>query len=67
MNITEALNQLVAGKDLSQTETAGVFQLIMTGEATPAQIGAFLAAIRLNGDSPQEFAGAATSMRELST
>ena len=67
MNITEALNQLVAGKDLSQTETAGVFQLIMTGEATPAQIGAFLAAIRVKGETPQEIAGAATTMRELST
>ena len=44
MNITEALAALVEHRDLSQEETSQVFNQIMTGEATPAQIGAFLAA-----------------------
>ena len=67
MNITDALNKLVAGEDLSQSQTQSIFELIMTGEATPAQIGAFLAAIRVKGETPEEIAGAATTMRSLST
>ena len=67
MNIQEALAVLVEGKDLDQTQTQEVFELIMTGEATPAQIGAFLAAIRVKGETPEEIAGAAQVMRALST
>ena len=67
MNIQTALQALVEGKDLSRAETEEVFQLIMTGEATPAQIGAFLAAIRVKGETPEEMAGAATVMRSLAT
>ena len=67
MNIQEALAVLVDGKDLDQTQTQEVFELIMTGEATPAQIGAFLAAIRVKGETPEEIAGAAQVMRALST
>lgn len=67
MNIQDALAVLVDGKDLDQTQTQEVFELIMTGEATPAQIGAFLAAIRVKGETPEEIAGAAQVMRALST
>ena len=67
MNIQEALTEIVAGKDLSQQQTQDVFQLIMSGEATPAQIGAFLAAIRVKGETPEEIAGAALVMRSLAT
>ena len=67
MNIQEALGLIVEGQNLSREETQAVFQLIMTGEATPAQIGAFLAAIRVKGETPEEIAGAATVMRSLST
>ncbi len=67
MDIKTALEKIVAGEDLSQTETAAVFHLIMSGEATPAQIGAFLAAIRVKGETAAEIAGAASTMRELST
>lgn len=67
MDIKEALERIVAGSDLSQDETASVFHLIMSGEATPAQIGAFLAAIRVKGETPEEIAGAASTMRKLST
>jgi len=46
--------------DMSQ-----VMQQVMTGEATPAQIGALLAALRMKGESVDEVAGAAIVMREL--
>ncbi len=67
MNIQEALAVLVDGKNLSQQDTTEIFQLIMSGDATPAQIGAFLAAIRVKGETPEEIAGAATTMRALSS
>lgn len=67
MNIPEALAVLVEGNDLSMAQTQDVFTLIMSGEATPAQIGAFLAAIRVKGETAEEIAGAALVMRSLST
>ena len=67
MDIKGALERIVAHGDLSQEESAQVFMQIMSGEATPAQIGAFLAAIRVKGETPAEMAGAATTMRALST
>lgn len=67
MDIQQALAALVDHKDLSREDTESVFRQIMTGEATPAQIGALLAAIRVKGETPEEIAGAASVMRELST
>ncbi len=67
MNITEALEEIVSGHDLDQDSTAEVFHIIMTGEATPAQIGAFLIGMRLKGETAEELAGAALTMRKLST
>ena len=66
MNIQDALTKLVDRQDLSMTETQAVFATIMSGEATPGQIGAFLAAIRVKGETAEEIAGAALTMRELS-
>ena len=67
MNIPEALAQIVEGQHLSQTNAADVFNQIMSGEATPGQIGALLAALRVKGETPEEIAGAALTMRNLST
>lgn len=67
MDIKGALARIVEGGDLTQDESAAVFQEIMTGVATPAQMGAFLAAIRVKGETPAELAGAALTMRALST
>ena len=67
MNIPEALAQIVAGKNLSQDDAAAVFQQIMSGEATPGQIGALLTGLRVKGETAQEIAGAALTMRALST
>ncbi len=67
MDIPAALQKIVEGSDLSQAEAAAVFHSIMSGDATPAQIGALLAALRVKGESVEEIAGAATTMRALST
>src|SRR5207302_1827829 len=59
----DALAQLLDGKDLSRAEARRVMDTIMSGEATPAQIGGFLVALRLKGETADEIAGAAEAMR----
>ena len=65
--IREAIARVVAGTDLSETEMVGVMQEIMGGEATPAQIGAFMTALRMKGETVDEITGAARVMREKAT
>lgn len=67
MDIKQALNTLVARVDLSTEEMIAVMRLIMTGGATPAQIGGFLVALRMKGETLDEITGAAMVMRELAT
>ena len=67
MQIQTALAKIVESKNLSREESAQVFNLIMTGETTDAQIGAFLAAMRVKGETAEELAGAAETMRDLSS
>jgi len=67
MEIRAALARLAEGKHLTQEETRDVFRLVMSGEATPAQIGAMLMAMRVKGETAEEIAGAAETMRALST
>jgi anthranilate phosphoribosyltransferase len=64
MTIQEALDRLLRGEDLSRGETRLVMGAIMAGEATPAQMGGFLVALRLKGETADEIAGAAEAMRE---
>ena len=66
MDLQSANRQLVAGKDLTREEMKSVMTLIMSGEATDAQIGAFLTALMVKGETVDEIVGAATIMRELS-
>jgi anthranilate phosphoribosyltransferase len=61
--IQDALAQLLDGKDLSREEARRVMDSIMSGEATEAQIGGFLVALRLKGETADEIAGAAEAMR----
>jgi anthranilate phosphoribosyltransferase len=61
--IQDALAQLLDGKDLSRAESRRVMDSIMSGDATPAQIGGFLVALRLKGETADEIAGAAEAMR----
>jgi anthranilate phosphoribosyltransferase len=63
MTIQEALARLLDGHDLSREDSRRVMDAIMSGEATPAQIGGFLVALRLKGETPSEIAGAAEAMR----
>ena len=62
--IRESISKLVDGQDLSQREAAQVMTEIMAGEATPAQLAAFLTALRLKGETVAEIAGLARVMRE---
>jgi anthranilate phosphoribosyltransferase len=61
--IQDALSRLLDGENLSRAESRDVMGSIMAGEATPAQIGGFLVALRLKGETPAEIAGAAEAMR----
>ena len=65
MDLQTANRQLAAGKDLSRDEMQSVMRLIMSGDSTPAQIGAFLTALMIKGETVEEIIGAATIMREL--
>ena len=67
MVIQSALNKVLEGKSLSATEMRQAMMGIMQGEATQAQIGGFLVALRMKGESVEEIAAAAEVMRELST
>ena len=61
--IQDALRKLTSGGTLTQDEAAGVAEEIMTGEAAPSQIGAFLIALRMKGESVDEITGMAKVMR----
>jgi anthranilate phosphoribosyltransferase len=61
--IQDALAKLLDGEDLSRDESRRVMDSIMAGAASPAQIGGFLVALRLKGETVDEIAGAAEAMR----
>lgn len=67
MEMPQAINQVLAHKDLSTEEMTSVMRTIMTGGATPAQIGGFLIGLRMKGESVTEIAAAAAVMRELAS
>ena len=66
MDIREAIDVVVSGDSLAMDDAAAVMRQIMSGEATQAQLGSFLTALRLKGESIEEIAGMATVMREFS-
>lgn len=65
--IKPAIAKVVRGEDLAQAEMEGVMEKIMTGRATPAQIGAFITALRIKGETVDEITGAARVMRAKAT
>ena len=58
-----AIAKVAAGASLSQEEAAEAFDLVMSGAATPAQIGALVMGLRVRGETVDEIAGAARAMR----
>ncbi|RPI75952.1 MAG: anthranilate phosphoribosyltransferase [Desulfobacteraceae bacterium] len=62
--IKEAIAKVVRGQDLTQAEMEASMTEIMNGEATPAQIGSLITALRMKGETVEEITGAATVMRQ---
>lgn len=65
--IREAIAKVVKGEDLQEAEMMGAMEEIMGGQATPAQIGSFITALRLKGETVEEVTGAARIMRRKAT
>ncbi len=61
--IQQAIEKLIRGRDLTRDEAAAVMEEIMTGQATPAQFGAFVVGLRLKGETVDELSGLARVMR----
>ena len=57
------LQKVTSGENLTQSEMVAAFDLIMSGEATPAQIAGLIVALRMKGETVEEIAGGAASMR----
>src|SRR6185312_4564398 len=64
MDIKSALGKIASGKDLTGEEMRRVMNSIMSGEATPSQLGAFLMGMRVKGETVVEIAAAVSIMRE---
>lgn len=64
MDIKKAINKVVNLEDLTERETRSVFAQIMNGKATAGQIGSFITALRMKGETVPEITGAARVMRE---
>jgi anthranilate phosphoribosyltransferase len=65
--IRKAIARIVEGEDLTEGEMIEVMNQIMSGECTPAQIGSFITALRMKGETVEEITGAARVMREHAT
>ena len=63
MNIKETISRLIDRQDLSYEEAGQVMSAIMEGSTTQSQIGAFLTALRMKGETPEEIAAFASVMR----
>jgi anthranilate phosphoribosyltransferase len=63
--LTDAIDRLAAGKDLSSDEAARVLREVMEGNASEAEIAGFLIGLRTKGETVQEIAGLAATMRDL--
>ncbi|OGW06329.1 MAG: anthranilate phosphoribosyltransferase [Nitrospinae bacterium RIFCSPLOWO2_12_39_16] len=62
--IREAIGKVIEKKNLTEAEMVSAFDEIMSGGASPAQIGAFITALRMKGETIEEITGAARVMRE---
>src|SRR6516225_5446524 len=62
-DLKSLLAHVALGRTLSERDAEAAFDIIMSGNATPSQIGAFLMALRLRGETVEEITGAARIMR----
>ena len=67
MDMPAAIARVLDGGDLTKGEMVEIMRMIMTGEATPAQIGGFLVGLRTKGETVDEITAATIVMRELAT
>lgn len=67
MNIKQAIGRVVTGQDLTEIEMISAMNDIMGGNATDAQIGSFITALRMKGETIDEIVGAVRVMREKAT
>jgi len=67
MNMQSAIKAVIEKQNLTEEEMTAVMRLIMTGVATPAQVGGFLVGLRIKGETVEEITAAAKVMRELAT
>jgi len=67
MDMPGAIATVIEGGNLSRQAMTEVMELIMTGQATPAQIGGFLVGLRVKGETIEEIVAAASVMRDLAT
>ena len=65
--IKEGIAKIIGGADLREAEMMAVMNEVMEGEATPAQIGAFITALRMKGETVEEVSGAARVMKQKAT
>ena len=65
--LKQAIQKVVNGSNLTEQEMEAAMEVIMTGQATPAQIGSFITALRLKGETIEEITGAARVMRQKAT
>lgn len=62
--LKQAIQKIAANKDLTREEASMAMDVIMQGQATPAQIAAFITALRMKGETVEEISGCAAKMRE---
>lgn len=67
MDMPTAIDKVIRRQDLAQDEMIAVMRIIMSGQATDAQIGGFLVGLRMKGETIDEIVAAVTVMRELAT
>ncbi|WP_457667323.1 anthranilate phosphoribosyltransferase [Thiolapillus sp.] len=67
MDMKQAISRVIEQDDLNAEEMTAVMRTIMTGGATPAQIGGFLIGLRMKGETVTEITAAASVMRELAS
>ena len=65
MDMHSAIRSVARSADLDREQMNSVMRIVMQGDATPAQIGAFLTALHIKGETVDELTAAAIVMREF--